>query len=85
MKKQEDETLKEVSRRLLMASQVQLASSLISNATAAMMAENRIRELGGKAPAFSADAFWSEIRSIYDQLRLPHDEGMILTWRLFDK
>ncbi len=85
MKKEEDQTLKEVLRELRMASRVLLASSLISNATAAMTAENRVRELGGKAPAFSADAIWSEIPNIYDQLGLPHDEGMTLTWRLFDK
>ena len=85
MKEPEDQTLKEVSRELRMASRVQLASSLISNATAAMTAENRVRELGGKAPAFSAEAFWSEIPNIYDQLGLPHDDGMILKWRLFDK
>ena len=84
MKKQES-NLGEASRRLLMASRVQLASALISNATAAMLAENRVRELQGKPPAFSADAFWSEIRSIYDQLGLPHDEGIILPWRLFKK
>ena len=50
-----------------------------------MMAENRVRELRGEAPAFSADAFWSEIRSIYDQLGVPHDEGAILLWQLFDQ
>ena len=77
--------MREASRRLLTAAQVQLASSLISNSTAAMLAENRVRELSGGIPAFSADAFWSEIRSIYDQLGLPHDEGVILPWRLFDQ
>ena len=85
MRRPNDRTLGEVSRRLLMASQVQLASSLISNATAAMMAENRVRELRGEGPAFSADSFWSEIRSIYEQLGLPHDEGVILPWKLFDQ
>jgi hypothetical protein len=85
MKRQDDRTMREASRRLLMAAQVQLASSLISNSTAAMLAENRVRELSGGTPAFSADAFWSEIRSIYDQLGLPHDEGAILLWQLFDQ
>ena len=77
--------LAEVSQRLLTASRVQLASSLISNATAAMMAENVIRELRGEEPAFSADSFWTEVRNIYEQVGLPHDEGVILAWKLFDQ
>jgi hypothetical protein len=64
---------------------VHLAAALISNSTAAMEAENRVRESQGQAPAFTAQSFWTELESIYDQLDLPHDGGVILPWKLMER
>ncbi|MDA1312723.1 MAG: hypothetical protein O2968_05245 [Acidobacteria bacterium] len=79
----EDDTNR-AARRLLIASKVQLASALILNSTAAMNAENAIQQHRGSEPRFTAESFWSDVESVYDQLDLPHQHGIILPWKLFD-
>ena len=69
---------------MLIASKVQLASALILNSTSAMNAENAIQQERGREPRFTAESFWADVESVYDQLNLPHQDGIILHWKLFD-
>jgi hypothetical protein len=79
-----DDDTSRVAHTLLVAAKVQLASALILNSTSAMNAENAIQQNRGREPRFTAESFWADVESVYDQLNLPHQDGIILSWRLFD-
>ena len=86
MPQQEDPSaFEQAARNILVASKVQLAAALILNSTSAMSAANAQQQLRGEEPRFTTDAFWSDVESVYDQLGLPHKDGIILTWKLFEE
>lgn len=86
MPEQEDPSaFEKAARNLVTASKVQLAAALILNSTSAMHAANTLQRLRGEEPRFATEAFWSDVESVYDQLGLPHQDGIILPWKLFEK
>ena len=85
MPKQEDPSAFErAARNFVTASKVQLAAALILNSTSAMNAANALGRQHGEEPRFTTDSFWSDVESVYDQLGLPHQDGIILPGKLFE-
>lgn len=69
--------------QLILSGKLHLAAALITNTTSAMNAENQARIHQRKEPAYIYGSYLAEIESILDQLKLPHDGGVILADELF--